>query len=118
MDPRHSKLDAKPRWSVHADWSNMSDDESSTSTIPPWRNQSLCRITTTKTFEGLSEQPKCGVKKQYESLVKKHAIEYTELMKECEDVKAAGNEKNEELARRKEDQMTKRRAGRSGLISA
>ena len=57
----------------------------------------LWRITTTKTVEGLSEQPKCGVKQQFEALLKKHAIEYTKLMKEYEDMKAAGNEKNEEF---------------------
>ena len=97
MDQRHSKLGVKPKWNAHADWSDMSGDESSASTIPPWRKQSLWRITTTETVEGLSEQPKCGVKQQYEALLKKHAIEYTKLIKEYENMEAAGNEKNEEF---------------------
>ena len=61
------------------------------------RNQSLWRITTTKTVERLSEQPKYRVKQQFEALLKKHAIEYTELVKEYENWKTAGNEKNEEF---------------------
>ena len=95
MDQRHSKLGVNPKWSANADWSNQSGDE--ISTIPSWRNQSSWRITTTKTVERLSEQPKYRVKQQYEALLKKHAIEYTKLMKEVEDWKAAGNEKNEEF---------------------
>ena len=69
----------------------MSGDESSTTTIPTWRDQSLWRITTTKTVEGLmSEQPSRGVKQkfvsQYEALLKKnHAMEYTKLMKGYEE---------------------------------
>ena len=62
------------------------------SILPPWRDQSLWRITTTKTVEGLSGQPKCGAKQQYEDLLKKHAIEYTKLMKEYEDMKAKEQE--------------------------
>ena len=38
MDQWHSKLGAKPKWSAHADWSNLSGEESAASTIPPWSN--------------------------------------------------------------------------------
>ena len=58
MVQRHSKLGAKPKWSAHADRSNLSGEESGISTIPPWRSQSLWVITTTETVEGLSDQPK------------------------------------------------------------
>ena len=77
MDQRHSKLRYKSKWSAHADWSNQSGDESAASTIPPWRNQSLWRITTTRTVEGLSEQRSQAAN---EVLLKKHASEYTKLM--------------------------------------
>ena len=75
MDQKHSKLGAKPNWCAHADWPNMSGDESFTTTMPPWRDHTLWRITTTRTVEG----PTCGVMQQYEALLKKHAIEYTKL---------------------------------------
>ena len=39
------KLGAKPQWSAHADWPNMSD-ESSATPIPPWRDKSRLRLTT------------------------------------------------------------------------
>ena len=55
-----SKLSAKPNWCAHADWPKMSGDESSTTTMPPLRDHTLWRITTTRTVEGLSEQPRCG----------------------------------------------------------
>ena len=96
-------LGAKLKWRAHTDWSNPSGDESAASTVPHWRNQSLWRITTTKTVEGLSDQPKCGVKQQYEALLETHAIEYTKLMKEYEDWKAACNEKCVELVQKRED---------------
>ena len=67
------------------------------------RNQSLWRITTTKTVERLSEQPTYRVKQQYEALLKKHAIEYTELVKEYENWKAAGNEKMKNLRQMRKD---------------
>ena len=44
MEQKHSKLGAKPEWSAHADWPCMSGDGSSTTPIPPWRDQSLWRI--------------------------------------------------------------------------
>ena len=52
MSQKHFKLGAKPKWSAHADWPNLSED-SSTTPIPPWSDKSLWRITTTKTVEGL-----------------------------------------------------------------
>ena len=82
---------------AHVDWPSMRGDESSTTTIPPWRHQSLWRIIGTRTVEGLSEQPRCEVKQLHDALLKKHAIECTMLMKEFEDMKAAGNGKNEEF---------------------
>ena len=50
-----------------------------------------------KDSRGTGTTAKYGVKQQYEALLKKHAIEYTKLMKDFEDWKAAGNEKNEEF---------------------
>ena len=50
MSQTHHKLVAKPKWSAHADWPDLSED-SSTTPIPPWRDKSLWRITTTKTVE-------------------------------------------------------------------
>ena len=81
MGQKHSKLGAKPKLCAHDDWPSMSGGEFFTTTVPPWRNQSPWRITTTKAVGGLSDQPKCGVKQQYEALVKKHAVEHTKLMK-------------------------------------
>ena len=98
---RHSKLGAKPKWRAHADWSNQSGEDSAVSTtIPPWRNQSHWRITTTQTVEGLAGQPKYGVQQQYESLREKHATEYTKLVEEYEYWKVAGNEKKEDFEAR------------------
>ena len=52
-------MGAKPKWSAHADWSNQSGEGTAFSTtIPPWRNQSLGRMTTTRTAEGLADQQK------------------------------------------------------------
>ena len=57
MSQKHYKLRAKPKWSAHADWPDLSDDSSAT-LVPPWRDKSLWRITATQTVEGLlSEQP-------------------------------------------------------------
>ena len=75
MSQKHYKLGAKPKWSAHADWPNLSED-SFTTPIPPSRDKSLWRITTTKTVEGLmSEQPSRGVNQKIRgplwSLVKK-----------------------------------------------
>ena len=92
MDQSHSKLEAQPKWSAHVEWSNPSGEESAASILLPWRDQSLWRITTTKTIEGLSGQPECGAKQHYEALLKKHAIEYTKLMREYEDMKAKEHE--------------------------
>ena len=97
MDQKHSKLGATPKWCAHADWPIQWSEDSPTWTIPPWRDQSLWRITTTKTVEGLSEQPKCGVKQQCEAPLRKHTIEYAKLMKEYEDMKAARSGKYEEF---------------------
>ena len=94
---KHSKFGAIPKWGAHFDWPSMRGDETSTTTIPPWRHQSLWRIIGTRTVEGLSEQPRCEVKQLYEALLKKHVIECTMLMKEFEEMKAAGNGKNEEF---------------------
>ena len=44
MSQKHFKLGAKPKWSAHADWPNLSEDSSATP-IPPWRDKSLWRIT-------------------------------------------------------------------------
>ena len=69
--------------------------------IPPWRDKSLWRITTTETVEGLmSEQPSRGVtqkfESQYEALAKKHAMEYSKLIKEFEEMKTWLSGVNEE----------------------
>ena len=40
MSRMHYKLRAKPKWSAHADWPNLSED-SSTTPSPPWRDKSL-----------------------------------------------------------------------------
>ena len=100
MDQRHSNLGAKPKWCAHADWPCPLGEDPSASSIPPWRDQSLWRITTTKTVEGLPVQPRCRIKQQYEALLRRHAIEYTKLMKEYEEMKASGNEKNEKFEAR------------------
>ena len=92
MDQSHSKLETKPMWSAHAELSNPSGEESAASILPSWRDQSLWRITTTKTVERLSGEPKCGVKQHYEAFLKKHAIEYTKLMREYDDMKAKEHE--------------------------
>ena len=99
MDQKHSKLGAKPNWCVHAVWPNMSGDESSTTTMPPWRDQSPWWITTTRTVEGLSAQQRCGVMQQYEALLKKHAIEYTKLIKEYVEMKGVKSEEFEAKAK-------------------
>ena len=52
---------------------------------------SLWPITTTKTVEELSE-PRSGAKQQYEALLKKHAIEYTMLMNEYDEMKRVKTE--------------------------
>ena len=62
MDHRQAKLVAEPTWSAHADWPNVSGDESSTTPIPPWRNQSIWRITTTKTVEGQDAESSSSTK--------------------------------------------------------
>ena len=85
MRQKRYNLGAKPKWSAHADWPNMSGDSSATPT-PPWRDKSLWRNTTTKTVEGLmSEQPRQRVKQNleglYEALSRKHAMEYARLIK-------------------------------------
>ena len=103
MSQKHYKLGAKPKWSAHADWPNMSE-ESSATPIPPWRDKLLWRITTTKTVEGLmSEQPSRGVKQNfegfYEALSRNHAMEYARLIKEYEEVaRLPGKETNKENA--------------------
>ena len=109
MDQKHCKLGAKPKWSAHADWSAYADwsDDSFATPIPPWRNKSIWRITATKTVEGLmSEQPRSGVtqtlENQHEALLKKHAMEFSKLMKEFEEMKASGNGKNEECEEKRE----------------
>ena len=66
-------------------------EESSATPIPPWRDKSLWRTTTTKTVERLmSEQPSRGVKQKfeglYEAFARKHAMEYARLVKEYEDI--------------------------------
>ena len=59
MSQKHYKFCAKPKWSAHADWPNFSEDSSATP-IPPWRDKSLWRTTTTKTVEGLMSETKSG----------------------------------------------------------
>ena len=102
---KHFKPGAKPKWSAHADWSayewSIMIDESSTTPVPPSRDKSLWRITTTKTVEALmSEQSSRGVKQnfesQYQAPLKKHAVEYTKLMKKYEEMTASENGTNEE----------------------
>ena len=71
-------------------------------TIPPWRDNSLWRITTTKTVEG-PENPSSGSKKKTEELCeimkKKHAEEYDKLLQDYEEGKQreleSENEPNE-----------------------
>ena len=106
MSQKHFKLGAKPKWSAHADWPNLSEDSSATP-IPPWRDKSLWRIITTKTVEGLlSEQPSQGVKEKfeglYEALSRKHAMEYARLTKEYKEEVT----KDQELHRKMEDMLS------------
>ena len=100
MDQGHSELGAKPKWCAHADCPCPHGEDPCASSIPPWSDPSLWQVTTTKTVEGLPVQPGCGVKQQYEALLRSHAIEYTKLMKEYEEMKASGNEKNEKFEAR------------------
>ena len=83
MSQKHYKLGAKPEWSAHADWPNLSEDPSTT-TIPPWRDKSLWRITTTWLLGLMSEQPSRGVEQNfegiYEALSRKHAMEYARII--------------------------------------
>ena len=83
-----------PTWSAHADWPNMSSDESSETPIPPWRNQSLWPITIAETVEGLSER-RSGAKQQYEALLNEHAIGCAMLMNEFEEMKGMKTEEFE-----------------------
>ena len=99
MEQGRCKLSATPKLSAHAGTSNQGGGDTAVSTtIPPWRNRSLWRITTTNTVEGMADQPKYGVKQHYEhygSLLMKHAAEYMRLMKEYEDIEATGSTKKE-----------------------
>ena len=67
----------------------MSEDSSATP-IPPWRDKSLSRITTTKTDGLMSHQPSQGVKQKFEGLFealsRKHAMEYAVLIEEYEEM--------------------------------
>ena len=104
MNQKHYNLRAKPRWSAHADWLDLSE-ESSATPIPPWRDKSLWRITATKTVEGLlSDQSNQGVKHKfqglYEALSRKHAMEYARLTKDYEEMaRASGKEKKKKSRR-------------------
>ena len=117
MNQKHFKLGTKPKWSAYADWSafanwsNLSENSSATP-ISPWRDKSLWRITTTKTVEGLmSEQPSRGVtqkfESQYEPLAKKHAMEYSKLIKEFEEMKTSVSGVNEEDEAKEKGWMNK-----------
>ena len=90
MEQSHSKLGAKRKWTANA---------SAVSTVvPPCRDRALWRITTTKTVEGLPDQPKYGGKHNYvycENLIKKLAADYLRLMKENEDIQDSGRTKKE-----------------------
>ena len=98
---KHFKLGAKPQWSAHADWPNMSD-ESSAIPIPPWRDKSPLANCDKKKVEGrMSEEPSRGVKQKfeglYEALSKKHAVECARLIREYEEMtRLSGKEANKE----------------------
>ena len=107
MSQKHYKLGAKPKWSAHADLPKLSED-SSTTPIPPWRDKSLWRITTTKTVGGLlSDQPNQGVKQKfqglYEAMSRKHAMEYARLTKDYEDMARASEKEEEEEVTKDEE---------------
>ena len=85
MDQMHSKLGAKPKW-----W--------------PQRQSRDCQ-----------NSQDAGVKQQYEALLRKHAIEYTKLMEEYEEMKAAGDGKMKTSRRKRKDR--RRRLRRSFLWS-
>ena len=100
MSEKHYKLGAKPKWSAHADWPDLSED-SSTTPNPPWRDKSLWRIITTQTVEGLlSDQPNQGVKQNfqglYEALSRKHTMGYARLTKDYEEMAHASGKENKE----------------------
>ena len=129
MCQKHYKLGAKPKWSAHADWPDLSEDSSTTPT-PPWRDKSLGRITTKKTVEGLmSEQPSRGGKQKfdglYEALSRKHVMVYARLIKEYEEMtRPPGKEthkeeaaNDQELNRKIEEilSLMKNMAGKSNL---
>ena len=115
MGQQHYKLGAKTKWSAHADWPDLSED-SSTTPIPPWRDKSIWRITTTKTVAGLlSDQPNQGAKHKfqgmYEALSRKHAMEYARLTKDYEEMTRASEKeeevtKDEELHRKMEEMLS------------
>ena len=104
MDQKHSKFGAKPKWCAHADRPIPCGEDPSASSIPPWRGPvSHSGGSPKTTVEGLSEQPRCGVKQQYEALLRKHAIEHTKLMEEYEEMNAAGNGKMKTSRRKRKD---------------
>ena len=74
MDQRHSTLGAKPKWCAHADRPCTSGEESSTTTIHHGGISHSGESLQQRQSRGLSEQPRCGVKQQYEALLGKHTI--------------------------------------------
>ena len=81
-------LGAKPKWTAQPPsirpCPNCGDPS-----LPPWREKSLWRITTTKTTGQLSEKQFRGSKKKTDELCEmmKHAKEYAEVLQEYEEGK-------------------------------
>ena len=83
-------LGAKPKWTAQPP-SIQPCPNCGDPSLPPWRDKSLWRITTTKTREGLlSEKQSRGSKKKTDELcemMKKHTKEHAEVLLEYEEGK-------------------------------
>ena len=99
----YCKLGAKPKWAAHADHPSLASGETPLTPIPPWRDRSLWRITTTNTVEGmmskmvhhgLKTESKRRIEDVYEKLTKKHAMVFARLLKEYEEVKESEKDSN------------------------
>ena len=90
LSARHSKLGARPKWRAQAAPSQPCASCGDT-VVPPWRDKSLWRVTkpsyeSTKIMEEFCE-----------TMTEKHAMEYTKLMKEFEEVKDTDPQSENEI---------------------
>ena len=107
---RHFKLGVRPKWPRQATPSQPCPSCGET-VVPPWRDKSLWRVTSTKTVEGLlSEKPFYESTKMMEEfcdpMTNKHAMEYAKLMKEYEEVKDRDPESENEMKEEAVDRYT------------